>query len=809
MFDNIIYSNEDLFDTSDNKISLRRYRKDLIFYASFDSTLTANYSLANPVPTGTGTLENFGVFSQFVRLLNSLTYVADNFESLDSEGTIRFRVRAGFNNGICYQTTKAGFSAPIVSGDYYYDVYINGVLDSTVFAHFTLGDTISNILGALTTSLVGIPISVINIPVTNAIQFYSQNNGDLIEIKEPTSIPGGGYSFIDMFGGMNTPILPNAPSTDTTIFSLGTSGANYISLVHNTDSELELTIVDGSGTTSVLRNLGIWSNSYSQFYTFELTWTESIVYFFIDGRIFSALPLTTNLSREGGTKSLILRSGGSITDLYDYDELEIYNIAQNFRSYTPATAPITQYSTTRPYIDVDLGNGYSIGEVSGLSLLCSSNCHFVAKIGSTFYYYYSGSWRLSDGTFSQSTTASNFEVNFNDLNFNPVLDVVVRIYFDSDGISESWIETLEIEQDMSGELPAIVTGSVALTGTVDLSEDFNITITTDQGVATVDCSAGAVDSTAVTLDEIKAAINAANVPGLDTVTSDDAGHLIFKTLTKGSEAYVSVSGADVADAIGIIFGDEEIDTGEDGTIEVISYQPLFDFVRFQLGAPVVPVELTDEQLNSCLQEAVWFYNRFRNSNENIYYYVLTGNAKDGYEVPAAIGGAEYIIDIVTKPRMPFGYSAAAPFGVQSIYMQHWFQKFGSLAEPGFLSDYWLTLSFMKDINITMGGEPYWDIKNNRIFVYPMPDDNMTIGIKYRALLSLDELLNDFQIKQYVLAKAKMLLGNIRSTFGNTIPGGGDNIQLNGAELIAQGKEELDTVKKEIMGQQEPLLMIWG
>ena len=57
--------------------------------------------------------------------------------------------------------------------------------------------------------------------------------------------------------------------------------------------------------------------------------------------------------------------------------------------------------------------------------------------------------------------------------------------------------------------------------------------------------------------------------------------------------------------------------------------------------------------------------------------------------------------------------------------------------------------------------------------------------------------------------AKIILGNIRSTFGNSIPGGGDNIQLNGESLLEKGYAELEALKKELINSSEPMLMIFG
>jgi hypothetical protein len=62
------------------------------------------------------------------------------------------------------------------------------------------------------------------------------------------------------------------------------------------------------------------------------------------------------------------------------------------------------------------------------------------------------------------------------------------------------------------------------------------------------------------------------------------------------------------------------------------------------------------------------------------------------------------------------------------------------------------------------------------------------------------LLQDIYAKQwlkdYTLATAKMMLGQARSKFGS-IAGPGSPITLNGNALIAEAKEELVALDKEI------------
>ena len=113
------------------------------------------------------------------------------------------------------------------------------------------------------------------------------------------------------------------------------------------------------------------------------------------------------------------------------------------------------------------------------------------------------------------------------------------------------------------------------------------------------------------------------------------------------------------------------------------------------------------------------------------------------------------------------------------------------------------------MGLILGTEPRWYVLNNKLFLQPRPSSALAVGIEYRASLSIDEIVNSMLIKRYVTARAKILLGNIRGTFGGSIPGGAENIQLNSAEMISQGSSELEVVKNEMKGQAEPLGFVFG
>tara|TARA_Y100000592_G_C5478869_1_gene324107 strand:+ start:191 stop:1507 length:1317 start_codon:yes stop_codon:yes gene_type:complete len=53
------------------------------------------------------------------------------------------------------------------------------------------------------------------------------------------------------------------------------------------------------------------------------------------------------------------------------------------------------------------------------------------------------------------------------------------------------------------------------------------------------------------------------------------------------------------------------------------------------------------------------------------------------------------------------------------------------------------------------------------------------------------------IRRYALALSKETLGQVRSKFGNSIPIPGENLSLNGGDLLSQAKEEQDKLRTEL------------
>ncbi|MGV9141915.1 MAG: hypothetical protein ACOC1X_03155, partial [Promethearchaeota archaeon] len=146
--------------------------------------------------------------------------------------------------------------------------------------------------------------------------------------------------------------------------------------------------------------------------------------------------------------------------------------------------------------------------------------------------------------------------------------------------------------------------------------------------------------------------------------------------------------------------------------------------------------------------------------------------------------------------------------MSNIYMQWMFQRGRHAGFNDFLGDYYITLSAEKDYSIILGTEVRWRFYNGRIFINPVPI-GMDVIIVFRSALKIEEINTNTLIREYALGEAKKTLGNIRSTFGGQIPGGTENIQLNGDALKTEGQQEVEKALEKMMGLMEPFGFDFG
>jgi len=217
------------------------------------------------------------------------------------------------------------------------------------------------------------------------------------------------------------------------------------------------------------------------------------------------------------------------------------------------------------------------------------------------------------------------------------------------------------------------------------------------------------------------------------------------------------------------------------------------YIITMLGAPVVKVELNDEQLENVIKMATDTFIRYLGRER--YSYTVAQAYQTEYEWP---DDALVIYQVYFRP---------ATLSALGNISQNLFSDFYLLATDLAVdiyespTTYWCYLASREMLEKTYGVWGSWEnIDYRRFRIYPSPMKNQIIGVHYKA--------NDFDLsedkynlfRKLCLAYAKTILGRIRSKYAS-IPGSNNNLlTLDGAALLSEGSIEEKEVIKDIILQ---------
>jgi len=123
-----------------------------------------------------------------------------------------------------------------------------------------------------------------------------------------------------------------------------------------------------------------------------------------------------------------------------------------------------------------------------------------------------------------------------------------------------------------------------------------------------------------------------------------------------------------------------------------------------------------------------------------------------------------------------------------------------------LLDYHMLLSYRKFSQRILGTEGQWEVKgDNKIRLFPTPRGSFPVVIEYIPVV------NHFRspwarelTKRALIAEAKIMIGNVRSKFGNIPAPGGGSLSLNGEQMRTEGQQEKEKTVQDAILHSEPL-----
>lgn len=220
-----------------------------------------------------------------------------------------------------------------------------------------------------------------------------------------------------------------------------------------------------------------------------------------------------------------------------------------------------------------------------------------------------------------------------------------------------------------------------------------------------------------------------------------------------------------------------------------------DYILNMLGAPNIQLELDEQNIDFCINQALRIVEDYAPREFYSYYTFLTQPGKSIYELPDDIG---YVRSVEYKNMGTFAFQATDLGGtipIEYFYPGGNYASIqGGMIDPiqpiwGRMGEWTLYKQYetmYSRVSSNLGG---WEFIGGykHIKLYPVPYNMNKVAVCY--IQKCKDWENVTQAMQEgALSYAKEILGRIRSRIKN-LPGPGGGIQLDGDQLIQEAKEE--------------------
>lgn len=223
-----------------------------------------------------------------------------------------------------------------------------------------------------------------------------------------------------------------------------------------------------------------------------------------------------------------------------------------------------------------------------------------------------------------------------------------------------------------------------------------------------------------------------------------------------------------------------------------------------MGAPMVKVEITKEQLCDALDMAIRWFAAKKGVMRFLKLPINSGQTV--YCLPDEV---DTVIDVVFSVP-PFDLSLIfSPFILEDDVVPY--DVFAAPQSAGLYSSFVQNLQYVEQAKRILGAEPDWRQEDRNLHLFPIPKDASMALVEYKTncftLENLSERDHDL-VKRYALAWTKRIVGRIRSKY-ESYPGAQGTINLDGAELKEEAREELEALEEEIFSSGMPAHFIVG
>lgn len=231
-----------------------------------------------------------------------------------------------------------------------------------------------------------------------------------------------------------------------------------------------------------------------------------------------------------------------------------------------------------------------------------------------------------------------------------------------------------------------------------------------------------------------------------------------------------------------------------------------DFILARLGHPTVRVELTDYQIQTCIDEAITKLEYFSPQWMTQYAVFETTDGINMYELPPEV--INNLTNVWYKKSL--FTLGATPGSLEYDFAIMFFTNTGLFNNYN-VSQYLQMQMYLKQIAKVLGQGSSWNIINGKFLqIHPVPSVGESVILEFRGIDSntIHPAYKNW-LQRYSLAVSKEILGRVRGKYKN-LPGPSGGSQLDGDTLLGEAKEEKQQLIEELTTeiQNPPLFDIY-
>jgi hypothetical protein len=240
-----------------------------------------------------------------------------------------------------------------------------------------------------------------------------------------------------------------------------------------------------------------------------------------------------------------------------------------------------------------------------------------------------------------------------------------------------------------------------------------------------------------------------------------------------------------------------------------------DFVLSMLGAPVIKIELDQQNLDAAVDQALKIYEDYAPREHFDYFVFQTTPGKSVYELPPDIG---FVRAVHYKEQGQFAFQASDLDGalpIEYFYPGGSYSSIqGGLIDPiqpiwGRMGEWVLYKQYEQMFSRVASNLGGWEWVGGfrHIKIYPTPQGGRCGKVIVHYLQNCKDWNHLAEAMQMgALAYATIMLGRIRSKYVSP-PGPGGGMQLDGQTLVQEGREDLKQWREDLIYRYGDILPI--